>query len=353
VINGFYTSGIEVKMITGDFPETAKSIATAINLKNSLTFISGKEVTGMSDEQLRRVMQSVTVFARVLPEVKLRIINTLKAMGEVVAMTGDGVNDGPALKAAHIGIAMGKRGSEVARSASSLVLLNDDLGNMIKAIAFGRNIYSNLKKAIQYIISIHIPLISIVTIPLILGWKFPNLFSPVHVIFLELIMGPTCSIVYENEPMDEKLMRQKPRKISDSLFTWRELSRSVIQGAVITVGLLGLMYFLIENGASEIHTRTIVFSSLVLSNILLTLTGRSVHEGIFKTIRYRNRMVPVIIALTLILLTFSISLPPVLHIFEFETINLTDMAICFSVAAGSVLWIEVYKITGSRKVIPN
>jgi P-type Ca2+ transporter type 2C len=176
VIQNFYESGIDVKMITGDYPETAMSIASQIKLRNSDHCVTGSEIAAMNESQLEQALKSASVFARVMPETKLRIITALKASGEVVAMTGDGVNDGPALKAAHIGIAMGKRGSEVARKAASLVLTNDDLSSMVTAVAYGRNIYTNLKKAIQYIISIHIPLISIVTLPLLLGWKFPNIF---------------------------------------------------------------------------------------------------------------------------------------------------------------------------------
>jgi Ca2+-transporting ATPase len=345
VIKNFYDSGVEVKMITGDYPETAMSIASQINLRNSNSCLTGREINEMSDEELKNRLAGTTVFARILPEVKLRVINLLKETGEVVAMTGDGVNDGPALKSAHIGIAMGKRGSEVARKASSLVLINDDLSNMVKAIASGRSIYSNLKKAIQYIISIHIPLIAIVTIPLLLGWKFPNLFSPIHIIFLELIMGPTCSIVYENEPVDGKLMNKKPHKITDSLFTWRELSGSVLQGLGITTGLMVMLYFLTLNGSSEIHARTMVFTALVISNILLTLTGRSATENIFKTIRYKNNLIPIAISITIILLIFTLTLPPVMQLFEFESISFYDLLLCALVAFLSVMWVELRKIS--------
>jgi Ca2+-transporting ATPase len=173
------------------------------------------------------------------PEAKLKIINALKEQNEIVAMTGDGVNDGPALKAAHIGIAMGKKGSEIAKDAASLILMNDDLSKMVQAVSVGRKIYTNLKKAIQYIISIHIPIILTVFVPLALGWIYPNIFSPVHVIFLELIMGPTCSIIYENEPIEKNTMKLKPRPLSDTFFNWKELTTSILQGLAITVGTLG------------------------------------------------------------------------------------------------------------------
>lgn len=343
VITSFHDSGITVKMITGDYPETAMSIAAQAGIRVSDRVITGKQMQEMSDEQLTQALAGCNVLARVSPEAKLRIINCLKSAREVVSMTGDGVNDGPALKSAHIGVAMGKRGSEVARKAASLILVNDDLGGMVKAVESGRGIYSNLKKAIRYIITIHIPLISVVTIPVLLAWKFPNLFSPVHVIFLELIMGPTCSIVYENEPVDKMLMKQKPRKMTESLFTWKELSGSVVQGLVIAAALLGLMFYLTATGSDETHTRTMVFTAMVISNIMLTLTGRSDTQTIFTTIRYKNILMPVIIIITVMILAVALLFQPVMNIFEFESISASDVLICTLVALVGVVWIEGYK----------
>ncbi len=172
------------------------------------------------------------------PEAKLKIIEALKRRNQIVAMTGDGINDGPALKAAHIGIAMGKKGSEIAKQASSLILADDDLEKMVTAIAMGRKIYNNLKKAIQYVISIHIPIILIVFIPLVLGWIYPTVFTPVHVIFLELVMGPTLAPSFINEPIEKNLMTQRPRPFSSTFFRLKELGLSILQGLVITAGLV-------------------------------------------------------------------------------------------------------------------
>ena len=252
-IKTFHEAGIDVKMITGDYAETALAIAGQIQLDHNHEVLTGKEVLSLTQEELQQKVKRVSIFARMFPEAKLKVIDALKENGEVVAMTGDGVNDGPALKAAHIGIAMGKRGSEVAKSAASLILTDDDLAHMTDAVALGRKIYDNLKKAIQYIVSIHIPIILIVTLPLLLLWKFTNIFSPVHVIFLELIMGPTCSIIYENEPMEPGTMQRPPRKMGASFLSLKQLSISIIQGLMITAGCLGLGYYYMQQGAGESH----------------------------------------------------------------------------------------------------
>lgn len=216
VLEHFYQAGIQVKIVTGDNAETTTAIAKQIDFRGYQHSMTGDELMHLSDVELQQKVSETNLFTRMFPEAKLRIINALKANTEIVAMTGDGVNDGPALKAAHIGIAMGKKGTEIAKQAASLILVDDDLSKMVDAIAMGRRIYTNLKKAIQYIISIHIPIILTVFIPLALGWLYPNILSPVHIIFLELIMGPTCSIIFENEPMEENTMQNKPRPIATS-----------------------------------------------------------------------------------------------------------------------------------------
>lgn len=343
VIQGFYQSGIDVKMITGDHPETALYIARSIGMTPHDRVLSGKEVMAMDAQALSDAVGRHNIFARIMPEAKLRIIEALRSRGEVVAMTGDGVNDAPALKAADIGVSMGHHGSEVARQASSLVLLNDQLGSMIAAIELGRTIYDNLKRAISYIIAIHIPLISIVTIPLLVGWKFGDLFTPVHIIFLELIMGPTCSIVFENEPARKDIMTRPPRKKKESLFTWQELGESVLRGLVITAALLTLMYFMHHSGYGETTIRTVVFTALVLSNILLTFSGRSEHESMLTTIRYRNILVPLMGGVTLLLMAILIYLEPAAALFKFEKAQLWHWLLSAAVAAVAVLWMEIYK----------
>src|SRR5580765_1819164 len=233
-------------MITGDFAETALAIAGQIKLNNNGEVLTGNEVLHLTKEELKQKIKTINIFARMFPEAKLKVIDALKESGEVVAMTGDGVNDTPALKAAHIGIAMGKRGSEAAKATASLIITDDDLGHMTDAIALGRKIYDNLQKAIQYIVSIHIPIILIVTLPLLFAWKFANLFSPVHVIFLELIMGPTCSIIYENEPIETGTMKRPPRQLVSTFLSGKQLQTSIIQGLMITAGCLGTGYYFMQ-----------------------------------------------------------------------------------------------------------
>lgn len=344
VINDFYNSGIEVKMITGDFPATAKSIAKEIGIKNSDEILTGEQIINMTDKELEGKVGELNIFARMLPEAKLKIVNALKAIGEVVAMTGDGVNDGPALKASNIGIAMGKKGSEIAKQEASLIIIDDDLSNMVKAVALGRKIYSNLKKAIRYIISIHIPIISIVTLPLILGWKYQNIFMPIHVIFLELVMGPTCSIVFENEPMEKDIMNQKPRKLTTKFFSFHELAVSITQGLVISFGLMGILYCSILYPFSEEIARTMIFTSLLISNIFLTYTGRSEKFSVFTTLRYRNNLLYSITFITILILILSLTFEPVMKIFNFDSISIYQILICLLVSFVSVFWIELYKV---------
>lgn len=343
VMAQFYKAGIRVLMITGDHPETAKSIANQIEMKDPDEVMIGTELMKLSDDELKEKVKSVSIYARMFPEAKLRIVEALKSNGEIVAMTGDGVNDAPALKAAHIGIAMGKRGSEVARNIAKLVLADDDFSHMPEAIALGRRIYDNLKKAIRYIISIHIPIIMIVTLPLILFWKYTNLFLPIHVIFLELIMGPTCSIIYENEPIEPNTMARPPRDSKLSFFSFRELSISILQGCIITIACLSLGYYYIHQDYSEAMVRTIVYMTLIFSNLFLTLENRSFRYSIFTTIQYKNRLIPMILALSLIIPVLSLFVTPIRQIFEFEIPSLLVMFNCFAAAFIGVMWIEIYK----------
>ncbi|MFZ4543681.1 MAG: cation-translocating P-type ATPase [Saprospiraceae bacterium] len=343
VLSEFYKAGIKVKIVTGDNELTTQSIAREVGFQGHEKSISGKELMALSDQELKDTVMNVNVYTRMFPEAKLRIINALKGNQQIVAMTGDGVNDGPALKAAHIGIAMGKKGTEIAKQAASLILIDDDLSKMVDAVAMGRRIYTNLKKAIQYIISIHIPIILTVFVPLALAWTYPNLFSPIHIIFLELIMGPTCSIIYENEPMEKNVMSQAPRPLSVTFFNWSELMISIVQGLVITAGTLFVYQMAVQKNFSEEVTRTMVFTTLVISNIVLTLCNRSFYYSIFTTLRYRNNMVPIIIFVTYILMGMLIFVPPMAIFFGFDVLDPNQLLACCLIGIGAVIWFEGYK----------
>ena len=297
----------------------------------------------LSETELQETVISTNVFTRMFPDAKLKIINALKAKKEIVAMTGDGVNDGPALKAAHIGVAMGKKGTEIAKQAASLILGDDDLSKMVDAVAMGRRIYTNLKKAIQYIISIHIPIVLTVFIPLVLGWIYPNIFSPVHIIFLELIMGPTCSIIYENEPMEKNTMLQKPRPFTTTFFNFKELATSFIQGLMITAGTLIAYQYAVQQNFNEAITRTMVFSVLITANIFLTLVNRSFYYSIITTMRYKNNLVLLIISITIAISGLLLYVKPLSNFFQFQSLNIFQLALSISIGFISVIWYEIIK----------
>lgn len=349
VLEDFYKAGVNVKIITGDNASTTASIAKQVGFKDYDKTISGDELMELSEKDLQTCVMNTTIFTRMFPDAKLKIINALKSNNQIVAMTGDGVNDGPALKASHIGIAMGKKGTELAKQAASLILIEDDLSKMVDAIAMGRKIYTNLKKAIQYIISIHIPIILTVFIPLALGWIYPNIFSPVHIIFLEIIMGPTCSIIFENEPMEANTMLQKPKPMTTNFFNWRELSISIVQGLFITVGTLFVYQYAVLNGYDEALTRTMTFTVLITANIFLTLVNRSFYYSILSTLKYKNNMVLVIIFITITIVGLILTIKPMTKFFEFDTLNGMQLLTCIIVGFISVIWFEIVKLLRRAK----
>jgi Ca2+-transporting ATPase len=313
VLNHFYDAGINVKIVTGDNAATTASIAEQVGFRGFEKTITGDELMQLSDEALQLKVKETQIFTRMFPEAKLRIINALKSNNEIVAMTGDGVNDGPALKAAHIGIAMGKKGTEIAKQAAS------------------------------HIISIHIPIVLTVFLPLALGWIYPNIFSPVHIIFLELIMGPTCSIIYENEPMEKNTMKQTPRALSNTFFNWKELTTSIIQGLMITVGTMVAYQYAVQQLWDEATTRTMVFTVLIAANILLTLVNRSFYYSLFTTMQYKNNLVLVIILITIAITGILIFVPPLTSFFGFAQLTINQILISMVIGFSSVIWYELIK----------
>ena len=350
VLKDFYAAGIAVKIVTGDNAATTTAIAKQIGFKGYEKSITGDDLMKLPDTELQESVENINVFTRMFPDAKLKLINALKAKNEIVAMTGDGVNDGPALKAAHIGIAMGKKGTEIAKQAASLILLEDDLSKMADAVAMGRKIYTNLKKAIQYIISIHIPIVLTVFIPLALRWIYPNIFSPVHIIFLELIMGPTCSIIYENEPIEKNTMVQKPRPFTTTFFNLKELTTSIIQGLIITCGTLIAYQYAVHQGFNEAITRTMVFTVLISANIFLTLVNRSFYYSISTTMKYKNSLVLLIISLTIAISILLLYVKPLTQFFQFEYLNIVQSSISVGIGFLSVIWYEGVKWRKRTKI---
>lgn len=349
VFNQLYDAGIKLKIITGDNVVTTSAIARQAHFRGWEKALDGETLSALEGNNFDRAVSENYVFTRMFPEVKLRIIQSLKRQNEIVGMTGDGVNDGPAIKAAHIGIAMGKRGSEIARDAASIILTDDDFGKMVSAVAMGRKIYSNLKKAIQYIISIHIPIILTVALPLILGWAYPAIFTPVHVIFLELIMGPTCSIVYENEPLEKNAMLHPPRKMTSTFFNLKELTISIFQGLAITAGTLFIYQYAVYYGYGESLTRSMVFTTLIFANIFLTLVNRSFYFSVFTMLKYKNRLMILTLFATLALLGIILYIPTFASFFRIVSLNAMQIICSVLTALVSVIWFELYKSMKRKK----
>ena len=342
-----YAAGIKIIMITGDYPRTAQNIADQIGLKHADRSIAGNDLLGLSDDELTDRLRTATIFARAVPEQKLRIVRALKANNEVVAMTGDGVNDAPALKSADIGIAMGGRGTDVAREASSLVLLDDNFTSIVSAVRLGRRIYDNLKKAMAYIFSIHIPIAGMSLIPVI--FDMPLILMPMHIVFLELIIDPTCSIVFEAEKEEQDIMNRPPRSADERLFTPKTLFLSLMQGVVV-LGVVMLVYlYSLMSGFLETEVRTMTFITIVLANLLLILTNRSWSETIISTIRTPNTAMRWVFAGTICSLVLILAIPALRDLFRFSLIPVEELVTCVLAASVSVLWFEAWKIWNVRK----
>jgi P-type Ca2+ transporter type 2C len=341
-----YRAGIRMVMITGDYPGTAQSIARQIGLADRGEVITGPELDLMSEEDLQGRIRTVNIFARVVPEQKLRLVKALKANGDIVAMTGDGVNDAPALKSAHIGIAMGGRGTDVAREASDLVLLDDDFASIVRAVKMGRRIFDNLKKAMAYLLAIHVPIAGMSLIPVLFDW--PLLFMPIHIAFLHLIIDPACSIVYEVEPAEEDAMNRPPRNPMEPLFSKRVLLLSTLQGLGVLAILLAVFGVCLGRGQGELEARTLAFTTLIIANLGLMLTNRSWTSTIGKIIRAPNTALWWVAGGAVIFLGLVLNIPFLQEIFRFSIIHPIDVVICVSAGTLSIVWFELFKMF-SRK----
>lgn len=337
-----YQAGINIMMITGDYPGTAQHIAKKIGLKNPKNCLTGEDVEKLDHLELRKIVQTTTIFARVVPEQKLRIVNALKANDEVVAMTGDGVNDAPALKAAHIGVAMGEKGTDVAREAASLVLLNDDFSSIVSAVRLGRRIYTNLKQAMGYILSIHVPIAGISVIPLF--FDFPVVLFPAHVAFLELIIDPACSIVFESEKEDKDIMRRPPRNLHEPIFRRKNVLASLLQGLAVLVATFALYAFAIQTGRAESEARAFAFISLVLGNLILIVTNLSQTENFYKICRSGNKTLTVVAIGALTCLGAVLYIPFLSTLFHLTPPTTQDLLLIIIVTLLSLAGFELSKI---------
>ncbi|HEX6137272.1 MAG TPA: cation-translocating P-type ATPase, partial [Casimicrobiaceae bacterium] len=313
-----YRAGIRTVMITGDHAGTAREIARQIGLAEPARVVTGNRLEAMTPGELRECVTGVNVFARVMPEHKLRLVEAFKANGQVVAMTGDGVNDAPALKAAHIGVAMGGRGSDVAREAAALVLLEDDFSSLVTAVRLGRRIYDNIRKAMCYIVAVHVPTAGMSLLPLLFGW--PLLFFPVHIVFLEFVIDPACSIAFEAEAAERDAMRRPPRPASARLFDAWMLVASIGQGAIVLAGVAVLYASALASGEPEATARAMGFSAIVLANLALIVGNRSQRASIRELLR-PNAALWWIVAGALAALALAIYVPPVREIFRFDALD--------------------------------
>jgi Ca2+-transporting ATPase len=310
-------AGIRVLMITGDYPLTASMIAKDAGIPGWQQVLSGVEIEAMSEEQLRERLKSVSVCARVVPGQKLRIVEALKADGEVVAMTGDGVNDAPALKSAHIGVAMGGKGTDVAREAASLVLLDDNFASIVAAVRLGRRIYDNLSKAMSYILAIHLPIIVLTMLPAFMV-DAPVLLLPLHIVFMELIIDPVCSVAFESEQEEPNIMQRPPRNTQRRFFGAGEIGISLLQGTLLLLAVLCVYGYNIMQGYSEGILRATTFSALIMGNMLLILSALSRSRSAWKVLAERNKALWLIFGVAGGMLSAMLLVPGIGNLFALE-----------------------------------
>lgn len=343
-----HNAGIRVIMITGDYPVTARHIAMEIGLENPENCITGQELQAMTEAELRKRIKDTNVFARVVPEQKLKIVNALKKNKEIVAMTGDGVNDAPALKSAHIGIAMGEKGTDVAREASSLVLMDDNFSSIVGAIRMGRRIFDNLQKAFGYIFAIHVPIAGLSLIPILLG-NFPLILWPVHIVFLELIIDPACSIIFEAEKEELNIMTRPPRKFTEPFFGANKILFSCLQGVGILIVTLAIYLLGLHLGYEASEVRAMAFTTLIVSNIAVILTNRSWTDNIFRIIFTPNRAVLWVVGGAIFFLILILNIPYFLHLFQFQRLKLINLIICVLAGLFTIIWFEIYKLVKLKR----
>lgn len=332
--------GVRVVMITGDHPATALAIARQAGIAADAV-VTGKELADFDDAVLTRRLADARVFARIMPEQKLRLVQAFAAAGEVVAMTGDGVNDAPSLKAAHIGVAMGGRGTDVAREAASLVLLDDNFASLVTAVRLGRRIDDNLRKAFGYILAVHVPIAGMSLLPVLFGW--PPVLGPIYVVFLELVIDPVSSIVFEAEPEEDGIMARPPRRPDAPLFDGPLLAHGLLQGAVVMIAALGMFRLGIHDEHGAETARCMAFVTLVLGNLGLVLTNRSTTSGALRAMLRPNRALVLVVIVTGLALALSLLVPWLRGLFGFVAIGWPRLA---EAAAAALACVVVNDLTG-------
>jgi Ca2+-transporting ATPase len=323
-------------------------VARQVGLGGDGALITGAELAGLNDEQLQARLADTQVFCRVQPEQKLRLVRAFRARGEVVAMTGDGVNDAPALKAAHIGVAMGARGTDVAREAAALVLLNDDFSSIVTAVRYGRRVFANLRKAIVFVVAVHVPIVGLSLLPVLLGW--PMLLMPVHILFLQLIIDPACSVVFEAEPIEADAMTSRPRRPDARLFDVPVIARGLWQGIGLLLLLLATHVAALSSSGSDDMARALTFSVLVLSNLALIHVNRFWSRAALRRGGPANAAFVWISLATLVLLALVLGVPAISRLFAFVTPTLPMLAGGLGVVLLALLWFEAVKsrLAGGR-----
>lgn len=335
-------AGLRVIMITGDYPETARAIAKDAGLKEPHDVITGKELEGMDDETLQSRVRSVSIFARAVPEQKLRLVNALRKDGHIVAMTGDGVNDAPALRAAHIGVAMGGRGTDVAREAASLVVTDDDFTSIVAGVRIGRRIFDNLQKSMAYLLAVHVTIAGVALLPVLVGW--PLVLMPVHIVFLELVIDPACSIAFEAEPAEKNVMRRPPRSASAPLFGLRLLVISLLQGGSVFLANALIFAWAMSQGMPAMDARALVFAALIAGNLMLILVNRSWTRTAVGSLFVWNPPALAVLVGALVVLFVAIYAPPVRGLFDFGAVPFADVGIAIAAGAVSVVWFDLVKL---------
>ena len=345
-----YAAGIRTIMITGDYPGTAMSIGRQIGLRNPDRHMTGAELETLSDGQLADRIRDINIFARMVPAQKLRIVKALKLNNEVVAMTGDGVNDAPALKAAHIGVAMGERGTDVAREAASLVLLDDDFNSIVAAVRMGRRIYDNLKKAMMFILSVHIPIAGLSLIPVLMNW--PLILTPVHIVFLELIIDPSCTLIFEADKEERDVMKRKPRSINAKLFDGRTLLNCFFQGS-LTLAVTVAVYLFVRHDHSDDAARALAFLTLVVCNLGIILSNRSLSHSGFSMLRAKNAAFKWVVTGTVTVLGVILNVPFLKKLFLFGSVSWTDLFLALAGAFVTVLLMDLVKVVSVHRMTKN